>query len=1351
MKSLAKSFSKRVTWNESTKSIPMFPDDTIGTAMQKICDGFPGLASGPDDLYVWARAPVSPPAASHASSFALNLFRGRRFVHRSEASQAFAFLSGLRLATPRGRDMLSLVDAVASVPKSWAYIYEPASVKQFDRGYPYYLPIDPKQLTIEHVRGFPALHVVSNARATLESICNASPDTELFVTSRDAVVEHMTAKLRMPPASVDRVLQLYFGGPINSGRQNDAFVQQVLYTDSSEKFQAESSLLKWSLTLNEHSIAPAIQLPRVMNKLALSGALPYAFLRDPAHSPLGVHRVYRRAFSLSGSIQGTLSVGTLQSYMSDARSKAPLDAAVLIVYGRNFAVQLSARQACQVHFWFDASQAVQRDRVAGEYLEAVNACVRALHDAGATSLSPIDAAFLSGLEPGQLFSAKYGAVLSSHRKTPSLEHLSNVCRSRFAPVFFVVPHRKGSTGKVLTLQYKRYDDYDEMDAMRLFIHRLSSQGVEDDASKWVDIVRAAFDCDESTAREAIDEWRTSGELLKFGRTVAQYQQGVFVNVRTLSDVGVSYTVHGVTSWSQADRIDRAMRHLLAFSSHRGAQPAAAAAAAEQGADMELLEALRKDMSEATPPPGADEGGRKDGGFGYVLKSLKRADAELFKSGSYALICSATARRQPVVMSRSELDASDAQFPGAAADAVQTGSTPELARKNYYICPHAWCPKSRIALSKAQFESLGRRCPVPGVDETPIVMDSPYFQGQPRRARLLDASKHPDGYAMPCCFKQGKDADDDQRNDYIQNNKVPAPIHKYAVLPPALSAMLASGPCGSKPDGSGLLTVHSRDCCVRMGLPPSPQPFLACAAHFAKRSVRGLVDDMVARLDMPTFLSLGVCRTFVDLHSTDVSFKAFAQWFASQRAYVAKFALESVVAKLGNVNDDDVHREFVWYSAMQAYVAYLRDDGIVKTPLMALELVQKVVPVIVVDVREDDTVTLPCQTLPVAAQTVHVVVRYGPVFEPVLRVSPKQSAPEEGHSLPAVAAAQAKYCQGDGQVSPNLALASLRKKHGNVRIDQVIDARLRLVGFYVHPQKTLVRVLPTAFDPRLPGKIVYAKTVERRPSLEERIVTGKAVPDPRTEWMARLDAQRAAEEAASRAVRDAIERSSEAQDRLYFLRHPMNPLSEHMRAEALRSVLASRVPVSKLKDATVRRLLLQASEDDDQDWWLASSKPAASLDTVLLTDQDVAHRAAKDLFALLRTPYTSMDIDLPRVLKDVTHRALAIPITRGSELPPKHFVPVERGRYEFASREALAVLVSAAVGAMHPGVTLPTNRAISVQQATDVARLFGIEVVASERAARHGPSLVLWLDRGGRAAGVQTTPAKDRIIWQGAEG
>lgn len=353
---------------------------------------------------------------------------------------------------------------------------------------------------------------------------------------------------------------------------------------------------------------------------------------------------------------------------------------------------------------------------------------------------------------------------------------------------------------------------------------------------------------------------------------------------------------------------------------------------------------------------------------YLLVQLKQADPALFDYRTraharkkYSMHCQGS--RQPVVVTPAELATYDAALRdpkrryGTYGKAVLYGSTPELAARNAYICPPVWCPKGRLPLSLAEFEALGRRCPL--ADDEPMVFsDFDYWKYVDRRTGEVrhkqrfvgfnDGSGHPDGLCMPCCFSMPKDDDNqlctaamrvrlglapeeeeegaeqahgkvpaaaagDGNQKYILGDVVTLLPGRFGLLPAWVDRLFgnASDTRGSRVYGAGFMTPKTR-AFLRVGpaVANTQQPFLECMVQLlgnpAARSAAQLVELLVQRLTPEAFVAAAdgmVMRTFASLVARGIRavhlpspVPALVRFLEASPEYVRSYSLQPVLQR-----------------------------------------------------------------------------------------------------------------------------------------------------------------------------------------------------------------------------------------------------------------------------------------------------------------------------------------------------------------------------------------------------------------------------------------------------------------------
>jgi hypothetical protein len=431
---------------------------------------------------------------------------------------------------------------------------------------------------------------------------------------------------------------------------------------------------------------------------------------------------------------------------------------------------------------------------------------------------------------------------------------------------------------------------------------------------------------------------------------------------------------------------------------------------------------------------------KDNEHKVLLNQLYKQDLDLFyfeapKDGAikqYAKKCQRSSHRQPVVLTKRELEYNNKCFKDAIRNHVNYGSTPDLAEKNFYICPEVWCPKSRIALTHEQFKQNGSKCPFPGIDEKPIILDGDYWQDKKSKDQLkhfvnfLDPSSHPKHLCMPCCFKKQPTNNntcttENQGNEkYIKTESFPVEPRRYGLLPRKLALLLGNKYCGANDGGHGLWT-NKTDCYLRYGIPLTHQSFLqsliALLGNPKIATVEQLCDAIVNHLTVELFITLNdglVCKKFINnnafnaFKSEDATeFAQFKKWFLSQTRYIQLYNLDHIrlhILGLNTYNPKHPHageiaREYLIYSAFTAFLKYVTDMRLQKTHDIILDLAQRKLDwfntngynIFVFESDDKGDITLACPYHHAVEHVYHrdapciMIIKQGAYYEPIYRV------------------------------------------------------------------------------------------------------------------------------------------------------------------------------------------------------------------------------------------------------------------------------------------------------------------------------------------------------------------------------
>ena len=136
--------------------------------------------------------------------------------------------------------------------------------------------------------------------------------------------------------------------------------------------------------------------------------------------------------------------------------------------------------------------------------------------------------------------------------------------------------------------------------------------------------------------------------------------------------------------------------------------------------------------------------------------------------SYSRTCSSDARRQPVILTDSQLSKINKQHPGflREEDVIKYGSD---SKKQYnYICPRYWCLKTNTVIDPNELKEVKGKdgkielqhptCGKVLSKKDKKVKPGYYiyeFYGEDKNKRYpgYQVDSHPDGYCLPCCFEK----------------------------------------------------------------------------------------------------------------------------------------------------------------------------------------------------------------------------------------------------------------------------------------------------------------------------------------------------------------------------------------------------------------------------------------------------------------------------------------------------------------------------------------------------------------------------------------------------------------------
>jgi hypothetical protein len=200
-------------------------------------------------------------------------------------------------------------------------------------------------------------------------------------------------------------------------------------------------------------------------------------------------------------------------------------------------------------------------------------------------------------------------------------------------------------------------------------------------------------------------------------------------------------------------------------------------------DDETPEGGTKPKTNAVPSDSDEMGIRPDGiSLNHpnpFLRRMQSREPTLFltkphgqKYKSYSASCQPTSR-QPVILTNAEKEKIDREHPGSYKNAIKYGTDPK--NPYWYICPRYWCFLTNTSISEEDVKS--GKCGTIIPDDADTIPPGAYvyeFKGDEHtdvkgkyiehHPGFLKDGKHPDGYCLPCCFKNWDKSGQEQRRE-----------------------------------------------------------------------------------------------------------------------------------------------------------------------------------------------------------------------------------------------------------------------------------------------------------------------------------------------------------------------------------------------------------------------------------------------------------------------------------------------------------------------------------------------------------------------------------------------------------
>lgn len=341
---------------------------------------------------------------------------------------------------------------------------------------------------------------------------------------------------------------------------------------------------------------------------------------------------------------------------------------------------------------------------------------------------------------------------------------------------------------------------------------------------------------------------------------------------------------------------------------------------------------------------------------FVLDRLYKADKKLFlwkdittTLKPYSSKCGAVDYRQPIVINKKEKDNIDKNHPGSYTGFVQTGSTPEKIKRNFYICPKIWCRVSKVSITDEEYEKYGNKCPPPYGEEAMFFpkrgSKTNYFitkdGSEAHWPSLFKENKHPKGLPLPCCGKKPLVKSKSSNSNYIKSISVDLLLNEgqHGNLPFLLNKLF-----NKNTSCVGILDSKS-NCYVRTGVKHSGNSlFDVIEKILGIKSLSKFIGDNML-LEHYIFLNGG--NTLKVFMNNDEQFKlldkdeykTFRKYFLNNKKYIEMFNLEKEYQYVKThdtfeLNDDHITksiiREYLVLNSFINFKNYIVQDNIRKT-------------------------------------------------------------------------------------------------------------------------------------------------------------------------------------------------------------------------------------------------------------------------------------------------------------------------------------------------------------------------------------------------------------------------------------
>jgi hypothetical protein len=325
--------------------------------------------------------------------------------------------------------------------------------------------------------------------------------------------------------------------------------------------------------------------------------------------------------------------------------------------------------------------------------------------------------------------------------------------------------------------------------------------------------------------------------------------------------------------------------------------------------------------------------------------------------SYSRTCLSDKRRQPVILSDSQLDKINKEHPGflREQDVLKYGS--DKKHQFNYICPRYWCLKNNtiidpedIKLEKGEYVHRPKKGPSCGKvlpkKEKEVKPGYYIYEFNDEGYPGLIPNKHPKGLCLPCCFKnyntegrikakegclqQDNNKKSEKENyvkkgeDYILGpEKFPLEKRRWGYLPGEIQTILNEVNADCQVSKTNTAIKQNHPCLLRHGVELSKnQSFIAAISDILFYitseilSIRDMKKLIIQSIDIDSFIKYqngNLVTNFQDIN---------------RKIDINKYKNSTLVSKINMENPEELSYITKVISAFENFQSFLSDDDVV---------------------------------------------------------------------------------------------------------------------------------------------------------------------------------------------------------------------------------------------------------------------------------------------------------------------------------------------------------------------------------------------------------------------------------------